>query len=425
MDMRRFILFILSYGVLQAGIAQQAFPDHILANPKKYSGEFESLFLYKEVPVYRKNMKEKSVFLKNGYATAILQPPLPWPLKNKIYDVKEVRLIFTKYPVDKNFWNTNYYELLATRLGNVFKLDPRLNDAHIIYSLILQTDCQSEDEARGMMHAVEIVYELGEKKPEELEESDFIDSLYLGNPDSLAWARNMDKANKFLKKSKATDTIVLRGMDLFKLKDSLLVVMDVTGSMAPYYSQVSVWAARNFYPGHYYVLFNDGGSRLLPLGETGGYEAGRVSSTSELIKLMRKSSNLRGLNREVAENDIEGILVGINAFPDNKGIVLVADNVACIRDYKLLGKINQPVHIIPCGGTTLNPQYLNLAYYTGGSVFWLDTRIDNWDELCTGKKFFLGEVAYRFIKKKQKFEVLNSRGNHENFCDSYTTIIKK
>jgi hypothetical protein len=406
-------------------MAQQAFSDRLLADPRKYAAEFESMFLYKEVPVYRKNMKEKSVFLKNGYATASLQPPLPWPLKNKTYQVKEIRVIFTKYPVDKSFWNTNYYDLLAARLGNVFKLDPQLNNAHIIYALILQTECKTEAEARLMMHAVEIVYELGEKKPIEPEEADFIDSLYLGDPDSLAWVRNMDKANKFFKRSKATDTVVLKGLDLFKLQDSLLVVMDVTGSMAPYYSQVSLWAARNFYPGHYYVLFNDGGSRSLPLGETGGYEAGRVRSAGELIKFLKKSSGTRGLNREFAENDIEGILVGIQAFPDNKGVILVADNVACIRDYKLLGKITQPVHVIPCGGTTLNPQYLNLACYTGGSVFWMDTRIDNWSQLCNGKKFFLGDVAYRFIKKKQKFEVLNSQGNHENFCDGYTTKIKK
>lgn len=397
----------------------------MLADPRKYSKEFESVFVYKELPVYSKNMKERSVFLKNGYAVSVLQPPIQWPIKLKQYYIKEIKVIFTKYPVDKSFWNTNYYDLLAARLKEAFALDSHLNDSHISYSLVLQTACRSEEEAKSMLHAIEIVYELGERKKEDIEEPDFIDSLYLDNADSLAWVRDMNKANKFFKKSKASDTVVLKGMDLYKLTDSLLVVIDVTGSMAPYYSQVSLWAARNFYPGHYYVLYNDGGSRSAPLGKTGGYEDGRVRSVGELIKFLRKASGTRGRNREFPENDVEGILVGIESFPDNKGVILVADNVACIRDYKLLGNITQPVHIIPCGGATLNPQYLNMAWYTGGSVFWMDEHINDWDKLSNGHVFRLGNDDYRFIKSKQRFEVLNEQGKHVDFCDFYTTKLKK
>jgi hypothetical protein len=424
--MRTPLLLICIYGLYNLCSGQQTFSNDILSDPRKYSKEFEAKFVYKEVSVYSKNPKEKSVFLKNGYAGSILQTPIPWPLRLKQYYVKEIKVIFTKYPIDKNFWNTNYYDLLAARLQSAFAIDGRLNDVSISYSLILQTGCKSEEEAKTMLHAIEIVYEIGERKvnKDEVEEPDFIDSLYI-NADSLAWVRDMNKANKFFKKSKATDTVVLKGMDLYKLTDSLLVVIDVTGSMAPYYSQVSLWAARNFYPGHYYVLFNDGGSRSLPLGQTGGYEEGRVRSSGELIKFLRHASGTKGNNREFPENDIEGLLVGIDAFPDNKGVILVADNPACIRDYKLLLDVSQPIHIIPCGGTVLNPQYLNLAWYTGGSVFWLDQTIKDWDTLCNGEIFTLGDIQYRFIKSKRKFETLDKNGNHHDFCDFYTPPLKK
>jgi len=411
---------------ISACFSQQAFSDILLTQPQAHSKEIEAAFVYKELPVYTKNTKEKSIFLKNGYASSVLQTPGQWPLKQKSLFVKEINIIFTKYPKEKNFWNTNYYDLLAERLKNLFILDPALNDSRISYSLVLQTACNSEAEAKEMLHGIEIVYQLGERGKEEnlLEEPDFIDSLYL-NQDSLNGIRDLDKARKFVKKSKAVDTVVLEGLDLFNFTDSLLVVIDVTGSMAPYYSQVTLWAARNFYPGHYYVLFNDGGNRSLPIGKTGGYEDGRVESVTQLIKLFKKASSLRGKNREFAENDIEGLLVGINAFPENKGVILLADNNACIRDYSIMHQITRPVHIIPCGGITLNPQFLNLAQYTGGSVFWLDQRINDWPTLCNGDIFNLGDDKYRFLKTKQRFELLNEDGKHKDFCDVYTNKLKK
>lgn len=424
--MRSPILFITIYVLCGFCFGQSAFSNEILSNPRKYSKEFESKFVYKEVQVYNKNTKEKSVFLKNGYASSVLQTPVPWPLKLKQYYVTEVKVIFTKYPADKNFWNTNYYDLLSARLQSAFLIDPQLNDASISYSLILQTGCNSDEEAKNMLHAIEIVYEVGVKKTNsnKSQQPDFIDSLYI-NEDSLAWVRDMAKANKFFKKSKANDTVVLKGLDFFKFRDSLLVVIDVTGSMAPYYSQVSVWAARNFSPSHYYVLFNDGGDRTLPLGQTGGYEEGRVQSSSALIKFLRKASGTKGNNKETAENDIEGLLVGIDHFPANRGIVLIADNMNCVRDYKLLPGVTQPVHIIPCGGTVLNPQFLNIACYTKGEVYWMDNVVKDWDTLCNGNIFTLGEIQYRYIKGKRKFEVLDKHGKHKDYCDFYSPTFKK
>src|SRR5687767_1934458 len=84
------LLFILLIYVSNI-FGQQAFSNEILSDPRKYSKEFESKFVYREVSVYTKNLKEKSVFLKNGYASSILQTPVPWPLRLKQYYVKEIK----------------------------------------------------------------------------------------------------------------------------------------------------------------------------------------------------------------------------------------------------------------------------------------------------------------------------------------------
>jgi hypothetical protein len=421
------LLFALMSCMLSC-VGQKAFSDLILKAPQQYSRDFESKFVYREVPVFFKNNREKSVILKNGYASAILQQPIVWPLKLKQYYVKEIRVVFTKYPADKNFWNTNYYDLLSARLQAVFMIDPTLNDERINYRLLLQTGCASEEEAKKMLHGIEIVYEIGQRPKDEDDKTEEIvtDTLPTIDSDSLAKLRDLEKAYKFYRKTKSKDTLVLGGLNRFGQTDSLLIVIDCTGSMSPYYSQVSLWAAQNFQPDHYYVMFNDGGSRLLPLGKTGGYEEGRVRSVAELIKLFKKASGIRGSNKEVAENDIEGLLVGIQAFPNNKGVILVADNAACVRDYKLLGKVNQPVHVIACGeGGILNPLFLNIAWYTGGSVFWENEYIHNWNELCNGEIFQLGSYWYKFNRSQQHFEALDVNGNHYAFCEGYSFKLRK
>jgi hypothetical protein len=58
----------------------------------------------------------------------------------------------------------------------------------------------------------------------------------------------------------------------------------------------------------------------------------------------------------------------INDRRDYGDIVLLADD-SDMRDIKLLKRIKKPVHIILCGTKRgINQQYLQLAYYTKGSI---------------------------------------------------------
>jgi len=71
-----------------------------------------------------------------------------------------------------------------------------------------------------------------------------------------------------------------------------------------------------------------------------------------------------------------------------------ADNLADMRDYELITEITKPVRILLCGAKYgVNPQYLNLARETGGSVHTLRHDLKNLVEKSEGDTF-------TFMKKK-------------------------
>jgi hypothetical protein len=75
----------------------------------------------------------------------------------------------------------------------------------------------------------------------------------------------------------------------------------------------------------------------------------------------------KGLGGEMPENDIEAILKSIEHYPDFGDLVLIADN-SLIRDFDLWDQIKHPVRVILADADwTVNPQYINLAYLSGGS----------------------------------------------------------
>ena len=77
-------------------------------------------------------------------------------------------MVYTKYPKDLQFWLTPYHDLLANRLKALFEVDPDLNDVSIKFIMVLQTECETDEQARKMWHGVLIRYRPMTKK--ELEE---------------------------------------------------------------------------------------------------------------------------------------------------------------------------------------------------------------------------------------------------------------
>ncbi len=199
----------------------------------------------------------------------------------------------------------------------------------------------------------------------------------------------------------------------YKLKDSTLfkvfrrntqwkkvmLVVDMTGSMFPYIGQLLVWFKMNFEGEkvRYYTLFNDGD--MLPdskklVGRTGGiytYDAKDYKKFKKDLEEVRK----KGEGGDDPENDLEAIIKAMTARRDYGDIVLLADD-SDIRDIKLLKRIKKPIHIILCGTKKgINPQYLQLAQYTKGSIHTANNDVDM-KKLKDGQQFELDNDIFLY-----------------------------
>jgi hypothetical protein len=169
----------------------------------------------------------------------------------------------------------------------------------------------------------------------------------------------------------------------------MLVVADVTASMYPYTAQLMYWLKINEEQRriHQFVFFNDGDEKdetAKTIGRTGGiYTTG--SSVFEVVEKMVFTTMSKGSGGAIPENNIEAILTGISACPECGDIVMIADNWSPIRDLELLTRLQRPVHIILCGVQgSLQPDYLTLAWRTGGTIHFGTQDISDWSNCKEG-----------------------------------------
>ncbi|OYU96380.1 MAG: hypothetical protein CFE21_08260 [Bacteroidetes bacterium B1(2017)] len=190
--------------------------------------------------------------------------------------------------------------------------------------------------------------------------------------------------NEFLKNNQFSDSVVWKVMDRHPEWVDALVVNDWTGSMYGYGAQVVHWHLLNYKSSgiRYLTLFNDGDNKTNAskvIGETGGIysaEAGDIPKIMNLFNLVR----LNGSGGDRQENDIEAILESMKRFPEAKEIILIADNLACIRDIELASKITMPVRVILCGYSKefgVNQHLAYLAKITHGGLYTLEQDIEN------------------------------------------------
>ncbi|MBK8611606.1 MAG: hypothetical protein IPL84_17120 [Chitinophagaceae bacterium] len=178
------------------------------------------------------------------------------------------------------------------------------------------------------------------------------------------------------------------------------VVGDVTGSMYPYIAQLLLWVKINAIDSlsRKYVFFNDGDN--LPenkkkLGATGGIYYKTCNSFEEVQKLV-KFTMAKGGGGDCPENDIEALLKGEKAFPENDYQVLIADNWAPIKDKAIWQYLKKPVRVVLCGATSynVNIDYLNLARQTGGSVHLIESDLYNLNTLREGEILKIGKNSF-------------------------------
>jgi hypothetical protein len=186
------LLFFAFYSTPIFGQDVKKFSAEILNNPRDHAREFEQLFNYNEVVVFEQEGHPENVILENGYTKSTIQNPLDWkPYDDKIV-ITQIDIVFTKYPKNKDFWRTNYYDLLAARVNALLELDSSLNSADFEWNLVLQTQAENEPEAKKMFHGISITYfkisDYMDEEEEEIDETPIQDSSY--------FARNELKVKK-------------------------------------------------------------------------------------------------------------------------------------------------------------------------------------------------------------------------------------
>ncbi len=205
-----------------------------------------------------------------------------------------------------------------------------------------------------------------------------------------------------------------------------LIVADVTGSMSPYMAGLVLWLNMNIQTNPYkkFVFFNDDDLfSYFPIYPR------RKKRRERLLKKQQDKTGMvlvRNNNFDViferllegmqegahVENVIEAILHGLDAYPDTKQVILIADHWESPWDSYLLPLLKQrkvPVRVILCGVTPFKPvnrDYLDIAIETKGSFHTLEDDLSEQIWQQEGKIFTI--LGYRYRIERGDIIFLNN-----------------
>jgi hypothetical protein len=160
--MNLFLLFIVILFCITPPAYSQAekaplFPSQQLNYPVDNSTWFDSKFNVLYIDNYQfENVR--SLCLPNGYAKHTLEDKSNFPLSKYGLMPLRVDVVYTHYPINKHDWRTNYYELLASRVAELIRLDSSLNSTDIEWRFKMQTQCSNEVQAKNLFHGVVVHY---------------------------------------------------------------------------------------------------------------------------------------------------------------------------------------------------------------------------------------------------------------------------
>ena len=331
--------------------------------------------------------KQKQIFLKMNYGSFNIFN------KNQINEIKgkhieKIQLIYTTYPKDNNVKILN-----KKRLISLYLLEPQLfNNAKIKWKFIEQTGANSKN-VYNYFHGFIITYSHS--------------SIYSNAKEQKKHFKNIIQGKALI-----TDSTVLKVFERNKWND-MLIVADMTSSMYPYIGELLLWYHLNIKKQNKsaFVFFNDGDLKpdsIKILGKTGGIYHTNVNNIDVVLnKIYETMKNGIG-GSDIPENDIEAILFGIKKYHRKKNIVLIADNRARMRDYRLMKKLNKPIKIILCGvKEKINPEYLDLAYKTNGTIHTIEKDILDLIKYKEGETIKIGKETFlikngKFVLQKEK-----------------------
>jgi len=133
--------------------------DHPIANSEWFDEGLTTIYVDKY------NAEQvRTISLANGYALFALEPSAIFPLLGNGLIPIEVDIVYSHYPLSKDDWRTNYYELLANRVKELIGLDSSLNSPQVQWRLVKQTSCTNELQAQRLFHGVVIRYKHSQPK---------------------------------------------------------------------------------------------------------------------------------------------------------------------------------------------------------------------------------------------------------------------
>lgn len=359
-----------------------------------------------------------TVYLPTNFASpALLFPEQCHRISGRI--IEKIELVYTTFRESDSF---NQQQLNYQRLLSLEKAAPKLFlNTTIEWKLVAQSGCGSSEQGKKMFHGF-VVY-LRPEQNEKLTESElfFLDTLSksirkITDEDSILYfmKSKWDKQKGFVPDSASAVYFSKKHMPYFNLHDStimnvlnrnkwnkMLLVVDVTGSMAQSTAQLMIWHKEHFKKARirHFVFFNDGdqkGNSQKKELTTGGIYHLDATVAADIAQSVAHAMQ-KGNGGDAPENDVEAILAGIKNCPDCNDIVLIADNLADMRDFAFITTIGKPVHIILANQRAgVNPQYLALAYATHGSIHTTYEDITDIHLIPVSGSITIGGIVYIF-----------------------------
>ncbi len=355
-------------------IAQQKMPMNFSFNLK---ADTSKVRIYKPVTT-DKTHDVRTLVLRMKYGDdEILNPEDAKDMAEGFCNVISIDLVYTDYQ------ELDVQNLLnKKRLTELYFIAPDIfNQSTVEWKFIKQMGYSSEEDARKLFHGFVIHY----IKVVPATREEFMKSL--------AELRSAD----------LNDTALYRPLDRCINYKKQLLCVDLTGSMSPYFMQVFFWLKlQESDDSLRFSFFNDGDMKpdyLKRTGSVGGVYTFKTNVPDTIAKYAVNCISGGG-GGDSPENNVEAILKGLKTYPDTKEVVIVVDNWADMRDYSYISDIKKPVRVVLCGTNLygvkrfINPQYLDLARKTGGSIHTMEEDIENLAKLKEGEEISIGGTKY-------------------------------
>ena len=224
------------------------------------------------------------------------------------------------------------------------------------------------------------------------------------------------------------DSTVYKVLERHPLWQNSVVIMDWTKDMYTNSAQAVLWHKVHQKTSgiNYFVFFNDGNKlpkRRKKVGKTGGIYYQKSNNIHRVEKRFDYVIRRGDGGDDAANNDIEALMMAANKFKKINSFILIADNRTCIRDMRLLKYLNIPIKIILTNvDGPVNPQYINLAYKTGGSIHTINDDIYNYVfKAMVESDQTLVLNGYEYVMNEEGFFEFKDKTNKAP-CSKYNSV---